>query len=98
MFAGADLLVISKADRLPYVDFDVERCIAGARRARPELPAFVLSESLARQFAAAGLTPLRHRVVTPGDGRPAVGQAAVAAALLATPGESRGVSLSTRDA
>jgi hydrogenase nickel incorporation protein HypB len=43
MFAGADLLVISKADLLPYVDFDVARCIAGARRARPGLPALVLS-------------------------------------------------------
>jgi hydrogenase nickel incorporation protein HypB len=43
MFAGADLLVISKADLLPHVDFDVERCIAGARLAHPGLPALVLS-------------------------------------------------------
>lgn len=43
MIAGADLLVISKADLLPYVDFDVARCIAGARKARPGLPALVVS-------------------------------------------------------
>jgi hydrogenase nickel incorporation protein HypB len=35
--------VISKADLLPHVDFDVERCIAGARLAHPGLPALVLS-------------------------------------------------------
>ena len=43
MIAGADLLVISKADLLPYVDFDVARCIAGARKARPGLPVLVVS-------------------------------------------------------
>jgi hydrogenase nickel incorporation protein HypB len=43
LFAGADLLVVSKADLLPHVDFDVERCVAGARRARPDLPWLLLS-------------------------------------------------------
>jgi hydrogenase nickel incorporation protein HypB len=43
LFAGADLLVISKADLLPHVDFDVARCVAGARRVRAELPHLVLS-------------------------------------------------------
>ena len=43
MIAGADLLLISKADLLPHVDFDVARCIAGARKVRPGLPALVVS-------------------------------------------------------
>jgi hydrogenase nickel incorporation protein HypB len=43
LFAGADLLVISKTDLLPHVDFDAARCIAGARRARPGLPALLVS-------------------------------------------------------
>jgi len=38
LFAGADLLVITKADLLPHLDFDVARCVAGARLAKPGLP------------------------------------------------------------
>jgi len=41
--AGADLLVVSKSDLLPYVDFDVDHCVAEARRVKPGLPALVLS-------------------------------------------------------
>jgi hydrogenase nickel incorporation protein HypB len=41
--AAADLLVVTKLDLLPHVDFDVERCLASARRIRPGLPALVLS-------------------------------------------------------
>ncbi len=43
MFAGADLLVVTKADLLPHVDFEVARCVAAARSVRPDLPALVLS-------------------------------------------------------
>jgi hydrogenase nickel incorporation protein HypB len=43
LFAGADLLVVSKADLLPHLDFDVARCVAGARRARPDLPWLLVS-------------------------------------------------------
>jgi hydrogenase nickel incorporation protein HypB len=43
LFASADLLVIAKTDLLPYVDFDVERCVARARAARPELPVLRVS-------------------------------------------------------
>ena len=32
MFAAADLMVINKVDLLPYVEFDVDRCVAYARR------------------------------------------------------------------
>lgn len=41
--AAVDLLVVAKSDLLPHLDFDPERCIASARRVRPELPALVLS-------------------------------------------------------
>jgi hydrogenase nickel incorporation protein HypB len=37
VFRAASLLVITKTDLLPYVDFDVERCIAHARSVRPRL-------------------------------------------------------------
>ena len=57
----------------------------------------LLSESLSRQITAAGLTPLRHHFVSPGDGGLAVGQVAVATALLGAPGESDCVCLSTGD-
>jgi len=35
MFRTADLLLINKIDLLPYVEFDIARCLDGARRARP---------------------------------------------------------------
>lgn len=37
MFAAAGLMLLSKVDLLPYVRFDAERCIAQARRIRPDL-------------------------------------------------------------
>jgi hydrogenase nickel incorporation protein HypB len=43
LFAGIDLLLVTKLDLLPHVDFDVERCIAAARRLRPDMPALPLS-------------------------------------------------------
>ncbi|MDQ3457388.1 MAG: hydrogenase nickel incorporation protein HypB [Actinomycetota bacterium] len=43
MFRTADLLVLNKLDLLPYVDFDVEQCLAYARQIRPELPALTVS-------------------------------------------------------
>jgi hydrogenase nickel incorporation protein HypB len=43
LFASADLLVVAKADLLPYVDFDVARCVASAQRVQPGLPHLVLS-------------------------------------------------------
>jgi hydrogenase nickel incorporation protein HypB len=35
MFRTADLVLINKVDLLPYVDFDVARCVEYARRAKP---------------------------------------------------------------
>jgi hydrogenase nickel incorporation protein HypB len=43
MFAGADLVVVNKADLLPYVDFDVDRCVENARRVRPSVHSVVVS-------------------------------------------------------
>ena len=43
MFRTADLVLINKIDLLPYVDFDLARCVDGARRARPEVPVIEVS-------------------------------------------------------
>ena len=43
LFASADLLVITKADLLPHVDFDVARCVSSAQGVRPGLPHLVVS-------------------------------------------------------
>jgi len=43
LFASADLLLITKADLLPHVDFDVDACVTAARHVRPGLPALIAS-------------------------------------------------------
>lgn len=43
MFHAADLMVITKTDLLPYVPFDVERCIGFARRINPAIEVIQLS-------------------------------------------------------
>jgi hydrogenase nickel incorporation protein HypB len=52
LFAAVDLLLITKADLLPHLDFDPARCIASARRVRPDLPALVLSARTGEGMAA----------------------------------------------
>jgi hydrogenase nickel incorporation protein HypB len=42
-FAAADLMVLSKIDLLPHVDFDVERCIGHARAINPAIAVLQLS-------------------------------------------------------
>ena len=37
MFHAADLMLLSKIDLLPHLDFDVERCFAYARRVNPRI-------------------------------------------------------------
>ncbi|WP_082190127.1 hydrogenase nickel incorporation protein HypB [Frateuria defendens] len=37
MFAAAQVMLLNKVDLLPYVSFDVERCIANARRVNPRI-------------------------------------------------------------
>jgi len=43
MFAAARLMVINKTDLLPYLEFDVARCIAYARRVNPDIEVLQLS-------------------------------------------------------
>ena len=43
MFQTADLCVINKTDLLPYVDFDVGKCIAYAKKVKPSLKFIELS-------------------------------------------------------
>lgn len=43
MFHAADLLILNKVDLLPYVDFDVDRVMANARRIHPDLHMIRLS-------------------------------------------------------
>lgn len=43
MFAAADLVVVSKTDLLPHLDFDVDRALEGARAVKPGVAAIALS-------------------------------------------------------
>lgn len=43
MFAAAELMVLNKIDLLPHLQFDVQRCIDGARRVNPALEVIELS-------------------------------------------------------
>lgn len=37
MFAAAAMMILNKVDLLPYLDFDVDQCIAYARRVNPDI-------------------------------------------------------------
>jgi len=43
MFAAADVMILNKTDLLPYVEFDVDRCLEYARRVNPDILCFQLS-------------------------------------------------------
>lgn len=43
MFRASSLMIISKIDLLPYVDFDLDACIAFARRINPDIEVLQLS-------------------------------------------------------
>jgi hydrogenase nickel incorporation protein HypB len=43
MFRASDVMLLNKIDLLPHVSFDVERCIASARRVNPKLAIFQVS-------------------------------------------------------
>lgn len=43
MFRSADLLILTKIDLLPYVEFDVNKCIDYAHRIKPDLEVLQLS-------------------------------------------------------
>ena len=43
MFQAADLVIITKLDLLPHVDFSLEACMQAAHRIKPDLPFLCLS-------------------------------------------------------
>ena len=43
MFAAASLMLLNKVDLLPYLNFDVERCIAYAREVNPQIEILLVS-------------------------------------------------------
>ncbi|NIA02615.1 MAG: hypothetical protein GWO88_00135, partial [Planctomycetia bacterium] len=43
MFHAADLLLLNKIDLLPYLDFDIEKCIAYALRVNPKIQVLQVS-------------------------------------------------------
>ena len=43
MFKNADLMVITKLDLLPYMDFDVERAVRSAKKVNPKIEVIKLS-------------------------------------------------------
>ncbi|HKI60084.1 MAG TPA: GTP-binding protein, partial [Mariprofundaceae bacterium] len=43
MFHAADLMILNKVDLLPYLEFDVDRCLEYARRVNPEIQILQLS-------------------------------------------------------
>jgi hydrogenase nickel incorporation protein HypB len=52
MFRAASLLLINKADLLPYVEFDLDRCRACARRVNPAIEIMTLSTTTGEGLAA----------------------------------------------
>ncbi|CNH44059.1 hydrogenase nickel incorporation protein HypB [Yersinia pekkanenii] len=45
MFAASTLMIINKIDLLPYLDFDIDQCIAYARQVNPDIQVIALSAS-----------------------------------------------------
>jgi hydrogenase nickel incorporation protein HypB len=43
MFAASDLMLLTKTDLLPYLDFDMTACLAAARRVNPEIDILAVS-------------------------------------------------------
>jgi hydrogenase nickel incorporation protein HypB len=50
MFHAADLMLINKTDLLPYVDFEIERCISYAKQANPDIQIICLSSTKGENF------------------------------------------------
>lgn len=73
MFRVADLLIMSKVDLLPFVDFDAEAAIAHARKVRPGLPVLKLSTRTGEgcdawlTWLAAGCAASRHEAAATED-------------------------------
>jgi hydrogenase nickel incorporation protein HypB len=69
MFAAADLMIVNKLDLLPYVSFDIEQCIAHAKRVNPGLQVIRLSATTGENLQAwidwieAGLRPSEEATI-----------------------------------
>lgn len=50
MFYAADLMLINKTDLLPYVDFDVDKCIQYAKQVNPNIEVIQLSATKGNHF------------------------------------------------
>jgi hydrogenase nickel incorporation protein HypB len=73
MFHAADLMLLNKIDLLPYVDFDVARCIAYARRVNPDIEVIQLSATkghgLERWYGWLDQRRVRRAPQTSGEGQ-----------------------------
>jgi hydrogenase nickel incorporation protein HypB len=90
MFRRADLVLLSKTDLLPYLDFDVAACTAGLRRVSPDALMMQLSAT-----TGDGMQDwydwLRRRMPRPGQpdpGRSPLSQAAAGSRLPPAPARS----------
>ncbi|MDX1303316.1 hydrogenase nickel incorporation protein HypB [Photobacterium sp.] len=52
MFAASPLMIINKIDLLPYVSFDIDNCIANARRVNPDIQVIPLSATTGEGMSA----------------------------------------------
>jgi len=52
MFASADLMLLSKVDLLPHVDFDAGACVANARKVNPRIKVIEVSARTGTGMAA----------------------------------------------
>jgi len=52
MFAAADLMLLTKSDLLPYLDFDVGACMAAALRVNPRLQILTVSAKTGENMEA----------------------------------------------
>lgn len=52
MFHAADLMILNKIDLLPYLDFDLDRCIEYARRVNPDIEVLRVSARSGEGLAA----------------------------------------------
>lgn len=51
MFHAADLVVLTKIDLLPYVDFNIEQCLSYIQQINPHTPVLQLSVSTGQQLS-----------------------------------------------
>jgi hydrogenase nickel incorporation protein HypB len=51
MFHAASLMLLNKVDLLPHLSFDVERCLANARRINPAIEIIQLSATSGQGMA-----------------------------------------------